>query len=176
MRVPRIPDSTASQENCNPMAIRDIGIDVVAPKREPAPGDRMNPFNGTLPIRGSVIVGTIVSAKMQHTAIVEKQHERMVQKYERIEKRTRHYAAHVPSNIDVLVGDEVTIAECRPLSKTVNFVVVENRGNPADRKAHQSETVQAQQAAKKAARPAAKTPVVKTKAGAKKVAAATKEA
>jgi small subunit ribosomal protein S17 len=116
------------------MPIRDIGIDVATPKREPAPGDKMNPFNGTLPIRGSVIVGTVVSAKMQHTAIVEKQHQRTVEKYERIEKRTRRYAAHVPSNLDVKAGDEVVIAECRPLSKTVNFVVVENRGNPADKK------------------------------------------
>lgn len=128
----------------------DIGIDVTPPKRAPAPGDQKNPFNGTLRIRGSVIVGTVVSAKMQHTAIVEKQHERTVEKYERIERRTRRYAAHVPSNIDVRSGDEVVIAECRPLSKTVSFVVVENRGNPADRKAHQSEAVQAQQAAKAA--------------------------
>jgi small subunit ribosomal protein S17 len=116
------------------MALRNIGIAVAAPKREPAPGDLLNPFNGSLPVRGSIIVGTIVSAKMQHTAIVEKQHERLVAKYERIEKRTRRYPAHVPSNIDVAEGDEVVIAECRPISKTVSFVVVENRGNPATRK------------------------------------------
>ncbi len=152
------------------MPIRDIGIDVIAPKRDPAPGDQLNPFNGSLPVRGSVIVGTIVSARMQNTAVVEKQHERIVAKFERIEKRTRRYSAHVPSNIDVTVGDEVVIAECRPLSKTVNFVVVENRGNPADFKAHQSEAVQAQQAAKKAARPAPKVAAPKTKAGAKKAA------
>ena len=131
MGVPPIPVFAAIQETASTMAIRDIGIDVAAPKRDPAPGDSMNPFNGTLTIRGSVIVGTVVSAKMQGTAIVEKQHERKDVKYERIEKRTRRYAAHVPSNIDVHVGDEVVIAECRPLSKTVAFVVVENRGNPA---------------------------------------------
>lgn len=161
----------------------DIGIDVTPPKRAPAPGDQKNPFNGTLRVRGSVIVGTVVSAKMQHTAIVEKEHERMVQKFERIERRTRRYAAHVPSNIDVHAGDEVVIAECRPLSKTVSFVVVENRGNPADRKAHQSEEVQKSQATKAASaakvqamkdaakRPAAKKPVTKTAAGIKKEAA-----
>ena len=157
------------------MPIRDIGIDVAAPKREPAPGDMKNPFNGTLPIRGSVIVGTVVTARMQGTAIVEKQHERNVQKYERIEKRTRRYAAHVPSNIDVKAGDEVVIAECRPLSKTVNFVVVENRGNPQELKAHASDNVQtaiqARAASKAAAQPAAKAPVTKTAAGAKKEAA-----
>ena len=115
------------------MPNRDIGIDVRAPARDPAPGDRLNPFNGSLPIRGSVIIGTVVSAKMQGTVVVEKQHSRLVEKYERIEKRTRRYAAHLPSNLDVKIGDEVAIAECRPISKTVSFVVVENRGNPADR-------------------------------------------
>ena len=155
----------------------DIGIDVTPPKRAPAPGDQKNPFNGTLRVRGSVIVGTVVSAKMQHTAVVEKQHDRLVEKYERIEKRTRRYSAHVPSNIDVHAGDEVVIAECRPLSKTVAFVVVENRGNPADRKAHQSEAVQAQQAAKAAS--AAKAAAAKAAAAKKPAApkkAATKEA
>ncbi len=147
----------------------DIGIDVTPPTRAPAPGDQKNPFNGTLRVRGSVIVGTIVSAKMQHTAIVEKQHERTVEKYERIEKRTRRYAAHIPSNIDVNAGDEVVIAECRPLSKTVSFVVVENRGNPQHRKAHQSEAVQAQQAAKAAA--TAKAQAARPKPAAKAVAA-----
>lgn len=117
------------------MPNRDIGIDVKAPTREPAPGDRLNPFNGSLAVRGSVIIGTVVSAKMQGTAIVEKQHSRTVQKFERIEKRTRRYAAHVPSNIDAQEGDEVVIAECRPISKTVNFVVVENRGNPTANRA-----------------------------------------
>jgi small subunit ribosomal protein S17 len=157
------------------MPIRDIGIDVQAPKRDPAPGDRMNPFNGSLTVRGSIIVGTVVSAKMQGTAIVEKQHERNVQKYERIEKRTRRYAAHIPSNIDVKAGDEVVIGECRPLSKTVNFVVIENRGNPQELKAHQTDNAETHVAAratsKAAAKPAAKKPVAKTAAGAKKEAA-----
>ncbi len=111
--------------------IRDIGIDVRTPKREPAPGDKLNPFNGSLPVRGLTVVGKVVSAKMQDTVVVEKTHQRKVQKYQRYEKRTSRYSAHVPSNIDVKVGDEVTIAECRPVSKTVTFVVVENRTEDA---------------------------------------------
>lgn len=107
--------------------IRDIGIDVRPPQREPAEGDTLNPFNGTLPVRGSTLVGTVVSQKMQDTVIVERQRNHFVPKFQRYEKRTSRYPAHVPSNIDVRVGDEVTIAECRPVSKTVTFVVVENR-------------------------------------------------
>lgn len=112
-------------------AVRDIGIDVRAPKRAPAPGDLFNPFNGTLPVRGSTIVGKVVSHKMQGTVIVEKETNHFVPKYQRYEKRTARYPAHLPSNIDVEVGHEVTIAECRPISKTVKFVVVENRSEEA---------------------------------------------
>ncbi len=59
--------------------------------------------------------------------------------------------AHVPSNIDVSEGDEVVIAECRPISKTVSFVVVENRGNPATRKSEAPAAVKAKPVATKAA-------------------------
>ena len=79
------------------------------------------------PVRGSTLVGTVVSQKMQDTVIVERMRNHFVPKFQRYEKRTSRYPAHVPSNIDVRVGDEVTIAECRPVSKTVTFVVVENR-------------------------------------------------
>jgi small subunit ribosomal protein S17 len=112
--------------------VRDIGIDVRAPKREPAPGDEYNPFNGSLPVRGTTIVGKVVSAKMQNTVIVEKVKQHLVPKYQRFEKRTSRYSAHLPSNIDAKVGDEVTIAECRPISKTVKFVVVENRSEEVE--------------------------------------------
>jgi small subunit ribosomal protein S17 len=36
--------------------------------------------------------------------------------------------AHNPPCIAAVTGDKVTIAECRPLSKEVNFVVVEKVG------------------------------------------------
>jgi small subunit ribosomal protein S17 len=113
------------------MTVRDIGIEVRAPKREPSADDVLNPFNGSLPVRGTTIVGTVVSAKMQGTVIVQKEKNHLVDKYQRYEKRTARYAAHLPSNIDVNVGDEVMIAECRPISKTVTFVVVENRSEEA---------------------------------------------
>lgn len=107
--------------------VRDIGIDVQPPKREPSPDDRLNPFNGSLPVRGNTLVGTVVNNKMQGTVVVERQRSHYVPKYQRYEKRTSRYAARLPSNIDVNVGDEVLIAECRPISKTVHHVVVENR-------------------------------------------------
>ncbi|MEN6294046.1 MAG: 30S ribosomal protein S17, partial [Methanobacterium sp.] len=37
--------------------------------------------------------------------------------------------AHLPDCMNVNVGDSVKIAECRPLSKTKNFVVIEVKGD-----------------------------------------------
>ena len=45
------------------------------------------------------------------------------------EKRTSVLSAHLPSCIgDVNVGDNVKVMECRPLSKTVSFCVIEING------------------------------------------------
>ena len=53
-------------------------------------------------------------------------------KYERFEKRTGVLSAHLPSCIgDVEIGDSVKVMECRPLSKTVSFCVVEIDGGEA---------------------------------------------
>ena len=109
----------------NDKPARDIGINVKAP--EEACNDPNCPFHGTLPVRGQTIVGTVKTNRMQGSVIVEKEHMRYVPKYERYEKRTSKYAAHCPPCINVEVGDEVRIMECRPLSKTISFVVVERR-------------------------------------------------
>ena len=104
---------------------RDIGIDVPAP--EAACDDQVCPFHGNLPVRGAQIVGRVVSLKMQRTARIEKDRNHYIPKYERYERRTSAYAAHVPACLKVAEGDEVRIMECRPLSKTVAYVVVERR-------------------------------------------------
>ena len=33
--------------------------------------------------------------------------------------------AHIPDGMDVKEGDKVIIKECRPISKTKNFVIIE---------------------------------------------------
>ena len=42
---------------------RNIGLKVKSPKEEPREGDKKNPFNGTLPIRGKLFEGKVVKAK-----------------------------------------------------------------------------------------------------------------
>ncbi len=100
-----------------------IGIDVKAPGK--ACADRDCPFHGTLPVRGQILEGDIVSTKMQLTAVVKKQYMRKNRKYERLEKRSSKYMVHNPPCLDIKVGDHVKIMECRPLSKQVSFVIIE---------------------------------------------------
>lgn len=102
-----------------------IGVDIKEPERECT--DRNCPFHGTLSVHGAALTGTVVSTAMDKTVVVRKQRMHRVPKYQRYEKRSSRHKAHLPGCIDVEQGDEVTIMECRPLSKTVSFVVVEKQ-------------------------------------------------
>ena len=106
-------------------AAANVGLDVEPPKER---CDDVNcPFHGELPVRGAVLTGTVVSTKMQGTVAVEREHLKYVPKYERYEKRTSRYLAHLPPCMPMRQGDKVSIMECRPLSKRVSDVVIEKR-------------------------------------------------
>lgn len=105
--------------------MRDIGIDVAMPDGEC--GDEDCPFHGRLPVRGQVIEGVVVSDKAPKTVVVLRSYLKKIRKYERYEKRTSKIHAHNPPCINAHMGDTVKIMECRPLSKTKSFVVVEKR-------------------------------------------------
>ncbi|TAL47615.1 30S ribosomal protein S17 [archaeon] len=102
---------------------RNIGIDVKAPVKECT--DDKCPFHGELSIRGNLVSGKVVSTRAQKTAIIEKQFQHYLPKFERFERRHSRIVAYNPECIAAKEGDVVTIAECRPLSKTKAFVVVE---------------------------------------------------
>ena len=111
--------------------MRDIGVDVKPPAGE-WDGDENCPFYGSLRLRGQVLEGTVASLGMLKTIVVERDNVRYMQKYERYEKRTSALSAHLPNCIGgVEIGDKVKIMECRPLSKTVSFCVIENNGGEA---------------------------------------------
>ena len=67
----------------------------------------------------------VVSDKMAHTVVVLREFEKKIAKFERYEKRQSKIHAHNPSCLDAKIGDRVKIAECRPISKTKSYVVVE---------------------------------------------------
>jgi small subunit ribosomal protein S17 len=87
--------------------------------------DRNCPFHGSLSVRGRVLDGVVVSAKMDKTVVVERKYLQFSPKFVRYERRHSHIPSHNPPCLDVKEGERVRIAECRPLSKTVSFVVVE---------------------------------------------------
>ncbi|MDP3563248.1 MAG: 30S ribosomal protein S17 [Methanoregula sp.] len=101
----------------------NIGLNVQAPQKECM--DVNCPFHGTLPVRGQVITGKVVSDRMMGTVVVERNFMHYIRKYKRYEKRSSKLHAHISPCIQVKVGDMVKIAECRPLSKSTTFVVVE---------------------------------------------------
>jgi small subunit ribosomal protein S17 len=105
--------------------VRNIGLDVIPPTK--GCEDPNCPFHGSLPVRGQVIDGIVATVKMDKTVIVERNYLKYHKKYERYEKRSSRYPSHVSPCLGLKVGDRVTIAECRPISKTVSFVVVEKR-------------------------------------------------
>jgi small subunit ribosomal protein S17 len=105
------------------MKAKDIGYDVKPPKKTCEDPDC--PFHGKLPIRGKITEGKVESAKMGKSVVIERNYLRFVPKYERYERRRKRITVHKPDCIDLEKGDLVKIAECRPLSKTKHFVVIE---------------------------------------------------
>ncbi len=94
-------------------------------KPEKLCNDTNCPFHGSLSIRGRVLEGTVTSAKMDKTVIVRRDFPKYVPKYKRYERRHSHIPAHNPPCIGASETNHVKIAECRPISKTVSFVVIE---------------------------------------------------
>ena len=102
---------------------RNIGVTVSPPRKSCE--DDLCPFHGRLSVRGKLFNGNIVSAKAQNMVVVTREYPRAVTKYKRFERSKSQLHAYLPSCIDGKEGAEVKIAECRPLSKTVSFVVIE---------------------------------------------------
>ena len=102
---------------------KDIGLDISPPKEEC--NNVKCPWHGSLKVRGRTFTGQVVSAKTFHTAIVEWNYYHHHTKYERYERRRSKVVAYNPQCINAHEGDKVTIGECRPISKTKKFVVLE---------------------------------------------------
>ena len=105
---------------------RDIGITVEKPNQTCE--DIKCPFHGSLSVRGRQFTGTVISTKMRKTAVVEFERLYFLKKYERYEKRRMKLKAQNPECINAKDGDIVQVMECRPLSKTKNFVIMQKLG------------------------------------------------
>ncbi|RLG14106.1 MAG: 30S ribosomal protein S17 [Candidatus Nanohalarchaeota archaeon] len=104
--------------------MKNIGLEVnVKPKEECH--DSNCPFHSTLKIRGNVFEGVVVSDKMDKTAVVEMRYLHKLKKYKVYERRKTKLYAHIPECLSAKKGDLVKIAECRPISKTKKFVLID---------------------------------------------------
>ncbi len=92
------------------------------------------PFHGKLKTRGRTFLGIVISKNTKRIAI---EFERMIyiRKYERYAKSKTKIHARLPTCMtkDINIGDSIKIAECRPLSKIIHFVVVEKLKDSEDK-------------------------------------------
>mmetsp|Transcript_10179 Transcript_10179/g.21336 ORF Transcript_10179/g.21336 Transcript_10179/m.21336 type:complete len:154 (+) Transcript_10179:48-509(+) len=105
---------------------KNVGLGIKTPK-EAIVGDFVDkkcPFTGNVSIRGTILRGVVISTKMKRTIVIRRDYLHWVRKYKRFEKRHRNIPAHCSPAFRVREGDQVTIGQCRPLSKTVCFNVL----------------------------------------------------
>ncbi len=70
-----------------------------------------------------ILIGTVVSNKMDKTVVVSITRTVMHPKYRKRFVRTTKLHAHDEKNL-CQIGDKVTLVACRPFSKTVKFRVL----------------------------------------------------
>ncbi|MXX21504.1 MAG: 30S ribosomal protein S17 [Cenarchaeum sp. SB0665_bin_23] len=102
-----------------------IGIDTTPPTDTCT--DTNCPYHGGLPIRGKLLEGRVSSIKAKKTITLQRESPVYIKKFKRYARSKSTIHAHVPECMDVEDGDIVLTAECRPLSKSISFVVVEVR-------------------------------------------------
>ena len=70
------------------------------------------------------LIGKVVSDRMQKTIVVAVETLFAHPKYEKPIIRTRKFKAHDPEK-RCKIGDQVKLQECRPLSKTKRWIVID---------------------------------------------------
>lgn len=73
-------------------------------------------------VKNRVLVGQVVSDKMEKTIVVEVERTFKHAQYGKVIRRSKKYKVHDEENV-AKIGDKVEITECRPLSKTKHMVL-----------------------------------------------------
>lgn len=74
-----------------------------------------------------ILQGKVVSNKMDKTVTVSVDRRFMHRMYKKFITKSKKYSAHDENN-QYQIGDEVSIRECRPISKNKCWEVVEKAG------------------------------------------------
>jgi small subunit ribosomal protein S17 len=120
--------------------VRNIGIPYILPPATVC-DDPLCPWHGHLKIRLKLMEVTVEKVKMRKAAVVIHEWLHYIPKYKRYERRRRRMRVRVPECIEVKPGDKVIIAETRPLSKTIAWVVIGKKEDVTEWKA-KHETLQ----------------------------------
>jgi len=80
------------------------------------------------------MTGTVVSAKARRTVIVEKPRAVYIFKYRRYAKSKSRIPAHNPPCIAAKEGDTVRMGECRRISRTKAWTILEVIGKAKEKK------------------------------------------
>lgn len=107
--------------------------------------DKKCPFHGNLRVRGRLLMGTIVSRDVHHSATMEMERRKYLKKFERFELRKTRIHVHNPPCINASIGEVVKAIECRPISKTKKFAIIQKLGEDL-RYREKREAVQSDQA------------------------------
>ncbi len=97
--------------------------------------DRDCPFHGNLKVRGRIFEGKVIR-KFHKRVTIEFERMIYVRKYERYAKIKTKIHARLPICIEdkISIGDIIMIQECRPLSKSIHFVVIKKIKNKENKK------------------------------------------
>merc|ERR1712205_14878 len=118
--------SRSSRKGARYVKSAGLGYKIPTKAREGRYIDKKCPFTGQVSIRGKILRGVVHRTFMKNTITVRRDYLHYITKYRRYEKRHMMVSAHCsPAFEGVKPGDEVMIGECRPLSKTVRFNVLE---------------------------------------------------
>ncbi|ARM75934.1 30S ribosomal protein S17 [Acidianus manzaensis] len=86
--------------------------------------DKNCPFHGSLHVRGAVLEGKLIKFRANRSGVVERTYLFYNSKYKRYEKRRSRIHVHIPPCLSLKEGDNVIIGECKPISKSIAFVVL----------------------------------------------------
>ena len=78
-----------------------------------------------LSVRGKLFEGKVVSTKNKNTVVIQRENPLYITKTKRYARSTSTIHAYKSAKQEIKEGDIVVAAECRPIAKSVSFVVVE---------------------------------------------------
>ena len=88
--------------------------------------DKKCPFTGNVSIRGRLMRGVVHSTACKRSIVIRRDYLHFVQKYQRYQKRHKNFTVHCSPCFEPKVGDDVIVGQCRPLSKTVRYNVLQH--------------------------------------------------